>query len=292
RRLARRHHPDVNPGDADAQERFKEINEAYEVLSDPEKRSKFDQFGAQWRQWEQGGGDPSQFWQQWFGGQAPGAGVRVEYRDLGDLFGAGTQSPFSEFFNALFGGMASTGGQSFRTRRAPRSMRRDEEHPVEITLEEAYRGSTRTISRGTQRLEVKIPAGVATGSRVRMRGQGTPAVQGGPPSDLYLRVRVRPDPRFERKDDDLHTEVRLDLYTAVLGGEVEVPTLTGTVLLTIPPGTASGRSFRLKGKGMPRLKDPTQQGHLYARVEIQIPSDLSPEEKELFHQLSRLKREK
>ncbi len=292
RRLARRHHPDVNPGDAQAQERFKEINEAYEVLSDPEKRSKFDQFGSQWRQWERGGGDPSQFWQQWFGGQSPGARVRVEYRDLGDMFGGGAQSPFSEFFNALFGGMAGTAGQPFRTRRAPRPLRPDEEQQVEVTLEEAYRGATRRVSRAGRRLEVKIPPGVATGSRVRMRDQGTPTIEGGPPGDLYLRVRVLPDPRFERKGDDLYTEVKVDLYTAVLGGEVEVPTLTGPVLLTIPAETSSGRSFRLKGKGMPRLKDPTQHGNLYARVEIEIPTDLSPEEKELFRRLSRLKSEK
>lgn len=291
RSLARRHHPDVNPGDTDAQERFKEVNEAYEVLSDTEKRAKYDQFGTQWRQWEQGGGDPSRFWRQWFGSQGRDAGVRVEYRDLGEVFGAGTQGPFSEFFSALFGGMAGTGGQPFRTHRARPSLRRDEEQLVEITLEEAHQGSTRTISRGAQRLEVKIPAGVATGSRVRMRGQGTPAVEGGPPGDLYLRVRVRPDPRFERKDDDLHTEVKVDLYTAVLGGEVEVPTLTGPVLLTIPPGTPSGRSLRLKGTGMPRLKDPTLHGHLYAHVEVQIPTDLTPEEEGLFRRLSRLRRE-
>ncbi|HAL60927.1 MAG TPA: hypothetical protein DCP08_00785 [Chloroflexi bacterium] len=279
RRLARQYHPDVNPGDPSAQERFKEINEAYEVLSDPEKRQKYDQLGTSWRQWQRMGGDPSGFdWGQWFTGQ-PGQ-VYVQYGDLDEILGG--LGGFSDFFQAIFGG---TSKSSWRTasRRG-----RDYEQEVEITLEEAFRGTTKILSKNGRRLEVKIPPGVGTGSRIRIAGEGGDGY-GGAKGDLYLRVKVAPHPRFRREGDDLHVEVPLDLYTAVLGGEVRVPTLKGDIMLKIPPGTQNGKAFRLKGQGMPTLKDPQKRGDLYAKVKVRLPQKLTPRERELFEELNRLR---
>ena len=285
RRLARKYHPDVNPGDKTAEARFKDINEAHEVLSDPEKRQKYDQLGANWQQWQRMGGDPRGFdWSQWSAGRQPGGGrVHVEYADLGDLFGG--SGGFSEFFRNIFGGM---GGSQYSQR--PRSRRgQDLEHTVEVTLEEAYRGTKRTFQMDSQRIEVKIPPGVDTGSRVRIAGKGGPGVGGGPIGDLYLHISVLPHKAFERSGDDLYREVPVNLYTAILGGEVAVPTLKGRVVLKIPPETQSGKRFRLKGVGMPNLKDPKVTGDLYAEVKIVLPEKLSKQEKELFAQLASMR---
>jgi curved DNA-binding protein len=285
RRLARECHPDVNPGDKTAEARFKEINEAHEVLSDPEKRGKYDRLGANWQQWQRTGGDPRGFdWSQWYSGGQPGGGrVRVEYGDLGDLFGGG--GGFSEFFRNIFGGM---GGAEYAQR--PRRLRgQDLSHTVEIVLEEAHSGTKRTFQLDSQRIEVNIPPGVDTGSRVRVAGKGGPGSGGGPSGDLYLRISVLPHKAFERNGDDLYREVPVDLYTAVLGGEVAVPTLEGRVMLTIPPETQSGKRFRLKGLGMPSLKDSKVTGDLYAEVKIVLPRSLSDEEKELFAQLASMR---
>ena len=290
RRLARQYHPDVNPDDSQAEERFKEINEAHEVLSDPEKRQKYDQLGADWQRWQQRGGRPGDFdWNQWTTGR-PGERVHVRYgtpEDLQDLFGGG--SPFSDFFSQIFGGMGGaqrTGGFQYEMRP---QRGRDYEQPVEITLQEAYHGTARLLQMDGQRLEVRIPAGAKTGTRVRMSGQGASGVAGAPAGDLYLRVTVLPDPRFDRKGDDLHTTVSADLYTLVLGGEIRVPTMTGEVALTMPPGTQNGRTFRLRGKGMPHLRQPDRHGDLYAKVEVRLPTDLTQEQRALFEQLRGLK---
>lgn len=296
RRLARKHHPDINPDDPAAEERFKEINEAYEVLSDPEKRQKYDHLGADWQRFQQRGGRPGDFnWNQWRTG-APGEGVHVRYgtpEDLEDLFGGA--SPFSDFFSQIFGGgAAGPGGGGFQYQRPPggrqpRTLRgQDYEQPVEISLREAYQGTSRILEKGGQRLEIKIPAGAKTGTRVRMSGEGGAGPGGGPAGDLYLRVTVMPDPRFERKGDDLHTTVSTDLYTLVLGGEVRVPTMTGHVVLTVPAGTQNGRTFRLRGKGMPHLRQPDQHGDLYAKVEVQLPTDLTSKQRALFEELQQL----
>lgn len=286
RRLARQVHPDVNPDDPQAEERFKEINEAYEVLSDPEKRGKYDQLGADWQRWQQTGGRPGEYdWSQWATGQ-PGGRVHVRYgtpEDLEDLFGGG--SPFSDFFSQMFGGMGGgRGGSGFEYQMRPQAGR-DLEQEVEITLEEAYHGTTRLLQKDGQRLEVSIPAGAKTGTRVRMSGQGGPGSAGAPSGDLYLRVKVQPDPRFERKDNDLYTTVPVDLFTMVLGGEVQVPTLSGHAVLTIPAGTQNGRTFRLRGKGMPSLRNSKQKGDLYAQVRVQLPEKVTSQQRELWEQL-------
>ncbi len=288
RRLARQYHPDVNPGDKAAEERFKEINEAHEVLTDPEKRRKYDELGSNWRQWQQTGHDPSNFdWSQWFGGpQTAGQRVRMEYVDLNDLFGGGSGG-FSDFFESLFG---STRGTRGRTQSYARQLRgQDVEQPVEITLEEAMQGTTRILQLDSRRLEVKIPAGVDTGSRVRIANEGAPGFGGGPSGDLYLVVTLRSHPTFKREGNDLRCEVPVDLYTALLGGEVRVPTLTGNVLLKIPPETQNGQVLRLKGQGMPNLKTPRVRGDLYVETKVVLPQKLSRREKELFQELAHLR---
>jgi curved DNA-binding protein len=210
----------------------------------------------------------------------------VEVGDIGDLFGGGG---FSDFFNAIFGGGAAQGVGGFGRRARSAQRGRDIEHPIAISLTEAYTGTERTIQRDGSRLEVTIPPGSRTGTRVRVSGKGEPGSAGS--GDLYLRVNVHNDPRFERERDNLRTKVDVDLYTAVLGGEVKVPTLSGDVILTIPPGSQPGQTFRLKGRGMPRLRDPSKKGDLFAELKVNIPENLSDHERELFEKLANLKKE-
>lgn len=275
RKLAVRFHPDKNPGDKKAEDRFKEINEAYEVLGDSTKRAKYDQLGASYEAWERMGGRPGGFdWGQWTGG-TPG-GMRVEVGDLEDLLGGG----FSDFFQAVFGG--AEGGRG--TARRGRSRGRDLEQTVSLSLQEAYAGTTRELRRNGRTLEVRIPPGARSGTRVRVAGQG----EGG--GDFFLVIDVAPDPRFTRDGDDLHTQVEVDLYTAVLGGEIGVPTPGGPVLLKIPAGSQPGQTFRLKGRGLPALQQASRKGDLFARLQVLLPRSLGAEEKELFKKLASLRR--
>jgi curved DNA-binding protein len=282
RKLARECHPDLNPNDPRAEARFKDINEAYEVLSDAEKRAKYDQLGADWQRWQRSGGRPGDYdWSRWASAGPGGQRVHVQYgtpEDFADLFGEG--SPFSDFFTSIFGGM---GGQAARPRQG-----RDLEHEVEISLSEAYHGTTRILSRDGRRLEVRIPPGARTGARVRVRGEGQSGSGGGTSGDLYLRIRVTPDPRMERTEDDLRVTVPVDLYTAVLGGEVLVPTMSGEVKLKIPAGSQNGQTFRLRGKGMPKIKNPDVHGDLFVRIEVRVPTELSARQRALFEELRRI----
>jgi curved DNA-binding protein len=280
RKLARQYHPDVNPGDKAAEEQFKSINEAYQVLSNPEQRKKYDTLRTQYQHWQQSGGGPRDFnWQAW--SAQPGEGAYERYGtvdDLQDIFG--DESPFSDFFTTIFGGAR-------RAERPPRPRRgRDLEVEVAVTLEEAFHGPTRALQIGERRLEAKIPPGVHTGARVRLAGQGEPGRQGGAAGDVYLNIRVLPHATFERDGDDLFFNVSVDMYTAALGGEVRVPTLDGAVMLKIPPQTQSGRTLRLRGKGMPRLNDPNTRGDLYARIRLMLPEPLSERELEAFRELA------
>ena len=277
RKLARQFHPDVNPGDKAAEERFKEINEAYEVLGDSKKRARYDQLGSQYQQWQHMGGQGSVPWDDLLrqAGMGNAQGPRVEYS--GDMNGG-----FSDFFDMLFGGGRT---RQSRAQRAP-IKGRDLEHEVSISLEEAYSGTERRLNVDGKRFTVKIPAGARTGTRVRLSGKGDTGYAGGQPGDLYLVVNVMDDPRYERKDDDLYGQVPVDVYTAVLGGEVTVTTLDGSVRLKIPAGTQSGQKFRLAGKGLPRLRQPQKHGDLYVTVMIQVPGELSEEERQLFQKLA------
>lgn len=291
RKLALKYHPDKNPDDPNAEDQFKEINEAYEVLGDPDKRAKYDQLGSSYRQWERAGQPGGFDWSQWTRGAPGGQRVHVEFGDLEDMLGGG----FSEFFNQIFGGAggfrqaAARGARQARTRPGGRArpQGRDLEQQVTISFDEAYRGTTRTIRHNGRSLEVKIPPGAKTGTRVRLSGQGQSGL--GARGDLYLDVRVEPDRRFRREGADLHTDVQVDLYTAVLGGEAEVPTPAGPVVLSIPPGSQPGQQFRLKGRGMPELRNPDQHGDLYAHLDVRLPESLNDEEQELFKKLSELR---
>lgn len=304
RKLARKHHPDVNPGDKSAETRFKEINEAYEVLGDPEKRRKYDELGANWRMYEQaqqsgqgfGGGSPfggpGGAWNINVGG--PGGYRTMTEEEMHDLFG--NEDPFSDFFKTFFGGGgAREAGPRGRQTRAPRTQKgRDIEHEVELTLEEAYHGATRRISikQGghARSVDVRIPPGVKDGSRVRAAGEGESGSNGGASGDLYLRVRIRPHPIFERDGSDLRAKVAVPVTTAVLGGEAQVPTITGSVRLKIPETTQSGQVFRLKGHGMPHVGKPDERGDLYATVEVQLPRALSKDQRQYYEALAKLER--
>jgi curved DNA-binding protein len=276
RKLALQHHPDRNPGDKQAEDRFKEVNEAYQVLSDPQKRSRYDQLGSAYSNWQNRGGTPGDFdWSQWSGSQPGGqSGTRVEYGDLNDLFGQGA---FSDFFRSIFGG-AGGPQTSTRARSAPAY-----QQPITISLEEAYRGTTRAFDSDGRAVTVRIPAGVKSGSKVRAAGA---APQG---SDLYLIVEVAEDPRFERQAEDLRTSVTIDVFTAALGGEVEVETMEGKVTLKIPAGTQPEQVFRLAGRGMPRLRRVENKGDLFVRVKVRVPRELTAKQRQLLEEAAKLK---
>ncbi|HKT82129.1 MAG TPA: DnaJ C-terminal domain-containing protein [Vicinamibacterales bacterium] len=300
RKLARKHHPDVNPSDKSAEAKFKEINEAYEVLGDPEKRKKYDELGANWRMYEQAGpggpgaGPQGGAWNINFGG--PGGARTMTEEEMREMFGG--NDPFSDFFHTFFGGMGAEAdprrGRSARGRPSARQGR-DIEHEIELGLEDALHGTTRRLQMthgGEARsVDVRIPAGVGDGSRVRIAGEGEPGSGGARSGDLYLRIRLAPHPVFERRGKDLYTRVAVPLTTAVLGGEADVRTLAGKSLrLKIPPTTQNGQVFRLKGHGMPTSGKPDQTGDLYATADVQLPRELTPEQRAHFEALQKLEK--
>lgn len=271
RDLAKQHHPDRNPNNKQAEERFKEINEAYQVLSDPTKRQHYDRLGSDYSQWQRRGAPGDFNWGDYVGGY-PG-GTRVNMEDLEDLFGGAGGGGFSDFFRTIFGRDVDTG----------RGRTQGYQQPLQITLEEAYKGTMRLIQGNGSQKQVRIPAGVRTGSKVRVAGAGPNGV------DLYLIVDVTEDARYERRGNDLHTTATVDVFTAILGGEAEVETLDGKIKLNIPAGTQPEQVFRLAGRGMPNVKTPNQKGDLYVRLKVQVPKYLSPKQRELLEEASRLK---
>jgi len=317
RKLARKYHPDINPGDQTAESKFKEINEAYEVLSDTAKRQKYDQFGSDWNRYQQGGGAGGFDWSQY--ANQPG-GVRVDFGQGGfDGFGQGGQGGFSDFFETLFGAMGSrqTSGYGQRAAGGRTQKGQDYEQAIEISLEEAFNGTQRQMrlempqacptcngtgvqsnalcstcngtgvsGQQTRTLTIKIPAGIATGGKVRVSGEGGPGINGGPPGDLYLIVTVLSHERYEREGQDLRYRAPIDMFTMLLGGEVKIGLLSGrTLTLQIPPNTQNGKTFRIRGQGMPKPGAPDQRGDLYIIAEAQLPTDLSSRERELVQEL-------
>jgi curved DNA-binding protein len=277
RQLARKHHPDVNPGNKEAEEKFKTINEAYQVLSDVKQRKKYDELRAQYQQWQHTGGHQGQDfdWQNW--SAQPGTGTGTQYantEDLEDLFGSA--SPYSDFFSNIFG-QARKSGTSRGTPPSPRRGR-DVEYEVDLTLEEAFRGTQRLLEIDGHQIQASIPPGVRTGTRVRLTGHGEQGKNSGAAGDLYLIIKVLPNNIFERDGDDLHMDAPVDIFTAIAGGEIRIPALERPLTLKIPPRTNANQTFRLRGKGMPYLREPNKRGDMFARVKLVLPDSLTEQE--------------
>ncbi|MBT7989424.1 MAG: J domain-containing protein [Anaerolineae bacterium] len=280
RKLAMKYHPDKNPDNKEAEEKFKEVNEAHQVLSDPKKRARYDRLGSSYSQWQQRGAPGDFNWGDFFGGTggAPRGGERqVRYEDVDDIFGGGGIGGFSDFFEAMFG---MGGGMGAQPRQNPRASRQRYEQPVNISLAEAHEGAIRILQSEGKRVQVKIPAGAKTGTKVRVKGK---APDGG---DLYLKVTVDKNADFERKEDNIHTQTNVDVFTALLGGKAQVKTLNGNLSLTIPAGTQPEQVIRLSGRGMPKLREPKKKGDLFVRVKVRIPKDLSEEQKSLLKEVA------
>ena len=265
RKLAMQYHPDRNPNDKQAEERFKEINEAYQVLSDSKKRAHYDRLGSDYSTWQRRGAPGDFDWGR-YGGFPGGTGTRVDIEDMDEMFGGG----FSDFFRTIFG-IGNT----------PRTQTYQQE--LVISLEEAYKGTTRLLQSENREKQVRIPAGVRTGSKVRVAGAGPNGL------DLYLIVNVEDDKRFERRSNDLHTTATVNVFTAILGGEADVETFDGKIKLNIPAGTQPEQVFRLAGRGMPHVKNSTEKGDLFVRLKVSIPKYLSSKQRELLDEASRLK---
>lgn len=286
RKLARQYHPDVNPNNPEAERKFKEANEANEVLSDEEKRRKYDQLGADWQRYQQAGagssrGTGSGFdWSQY---AQPGGGGGFGGFSSGGF--SGDDTDFSDFFSSIFGGMPG-GGRAGSTRAGAGP---DYQAELELSLEDAYRGGPRTLTVNGKSLRLTIKPGVEDGQTIRLRDQGGPGRNGGPNGSLYITLRVAPDPRFVRTGSDLTQEVQVPLYRALLGGEQVVETLAGPVKINIKPETQNGTRLRLRGKGFPVYKQEGQFGDLYLRLTVQLPQNLTEAEKDLLRQLAALR---
>lgn len=276
RKLARKYHPDVNPDDEEAAQRYREINEAQAVLVDPDLRARYDELSANWQTHQLSGETTGFDWSRWRNGSSIEGETGAANGQNGTLTGEPAQE-FSEFFRSIFG--SSQPSQGFM-------QGQDYHQKLEITLEEAFGGTSRVLRVGGRRIEIKVPRGARPGTKIRVRGEGGEGTGGGQKGDLYLEIQLAPHPIFQWVGDDLQADLPVDLYTAILGGEAVVPTFKGKIKLRIPPETQSGKSFRLKGQGMPRLKQPDERGDLYAKVVILLPQNLTPEEIALFEELA------
>jgi curved DNA-binding protein len=285
KKLARKYHPDVNPGNKEAEEKFKAINEAHEVLSDDEKRQKYDTLGADWQRYEQAGGAGGFDWEQY--AQAGRGGQQRRYRAQ-DF----EQEDFSDFFSSVFGDMGGgTGRGAGRGGRRSSMAFKGQDYSAELTLtmEDAYRGGPKTITVNGKNLRLNIKPGVEDGQTIRLKGNGGPGPEGGENGDLYITLRISPDPRFTRQGNDLYVDVPVPVYQAALGGDALVDYPGGQLKIKIKPGTQNGTMLRLKGKGFAVYNQPDKHGDLLVRVNLQLPENLTDQEKELFRQLAELR---
>lgn len=277
RKLARKYHPDLNPGDTAAHKKFQELNEANEVLSDPEKRKKYDQYGENWKhadQFEQA---------QRQGGYTTGQRPQGDFGDFGGFSGfAGEGGGFSDFFEQMFGQRGPRGNAAYRGE--------DYNAELQMDLSDAYTTRQQVLTVNGKKVRITIPAGVEDGQVIRLKGYGSPGANGAPNGDLFIKFVINNSTQFQRTGNDLHTSVDLPLYTALLGGDLTVETLGGNkIRLKVPPETQNGTKTRIKGKGFPVYKQEGQYGDLYITYNIQIPTNLTEKEKELFRELSKLK---
>ncbi len=293
RKLAVKYHPDKNKGNKEAEEKFKEINEANEVLRDKEKRKKYDELGENWKYYQQSGGQQSQDfdWSQ-YANQGGGRQTQYSYEgDFGDAFGGGG---FSDFFETLFGG--GGGGFSSQTKGRKGNSRKttlkgeDLAAEMSITLEDAFKGSEKIFDLDGQSIKLKIKPGITEGQSLKLTGKGSAGYNGGAAGDLLLKIHVLHDPLFERKGDDLYTDLRVNLYTAVLGGKSALRTFKGTINVNVPKESQNGKILRLQGLGMPKYGKTNQFGDLYAKLNIEIPTALSESETKLFNELSEMRK--
>lgn len=289
RKLALKYHPDKTKGDKVAEEKFKEANEAYEVLSNSEKRKKYDELGENWKYYQQGGGDAQGFdWSKYTQGQGGTGGGRTYYQYEGDpneVFGG---SGFSDFFDAIFGQASRTGGPG-RKRRTSSFKGQDFTAEMNITLDEAYRGGARVFKLDGQSIKLQIKPGIKSGQVLKLTGKGATGMNGGPAGDLLLTINVMTNSKYERKGDDLYTDLNVDLYTAILGGKKEFRTLKGSIKLNIQKGTTNGKVLKLPKMGMPRYNKPKEYGDLYVKLIIQLPENLKEKELSLFKELQSLR---
>ena len=286
RKLAMQFHPDTNKNGKDTDSKFKEINEAYEVLGDTDKRNKYDRLGSSWNQYSQSGGSSSDFnWSEWYArNQQSGKRRKAgSFSNFGDFFDTG--GSVSDFFDKIFG---ENYQQKQNFKNAPKKGD-DLETEVEITMEEAFKGATRKLTINDEKIEVKIKPGIADGQILKVSNKGLQGKYNGSNGDLLIKIVILPNKRAERKGDDLHIEFPIDLYKAILGGKAKITSFGGTIQLSIPPETESGKILKLKGQGMPIYNAQGERGDLYVKLSVSLPKKLSVEEIELFKQLQALR---